>query len=83
MAPPIRTSALPVRLAPSLQALVERDTGEGGEAGLLWPAGTSGLRPLCLLQRNEPGWFVGEHMQDCRLLAAADGEETLTDLPGE
>jgi hypothetical protein len=35
-----------------------------------------------LLQRNEPGWFVGEHMQDCRLLAA-DGEETLTVLPGE
>jgi hypothetical protein len=35
-----------------------------------------------LLQRNDPGWFVGEHMQDCRLLAA-DGEEKLTDLPGE
>jgi hypothetical protein len=35
-----------------------------------------------LLQRKEPGWFVGEHMQDCRLLVA-DGDETLTDLPGE
>jgi hypothetical protein len=89
MAPPTRTIALPVRFAPSLQGPLEtpRDAGEGGEAGLLWPwpwkVGASSLRPLCLLQRKEPGWFVGEHMQDCRLLAVADGEETLTDLLGE
>jgi hypothetical protein len=41
MAPPTRTIALPVRLAPSLQVPLEtplpRDAGEGGEAGLLWP----------------------------------------------
>jgi hypothetical protein len=40
-----------------------------------------------LLQRNEPGWFVGEHIHDWRLFAAADDacfrEDTLTALPGE
>jgi hypothetical protein len=38
---------------------------------------------LWRLQRKEPGWFVGEHIQERRLLAAADlacGDETLTDL---
>jgi hypothetical protein len=38
---------------------------------------------LWRLQRNDPGWFVGEHMQEIRLLVVADGDETLTDLPGE
>ena len=47
----------------------------------------AGLRSLWRLHRKEPGWFVGEHIQERRLLAAADdagcGDETLTDLPGE
>jgi hypothetical protein len=64
MAPPTRTSALPVRFAPRLQAPLETPLKRDGAAGLLWPAGTSCLRSLCLLQRNEPGWFVGEHMHD-------------------
>jgi hypothetical protein len=62
MAPPTRTSV------PILEAPLPRDAAEGGEAGLLWPwpwqVGDSCLRLLCLLQRNEPGWFVGEHIQD-------------------
>jgi hypothetical protein len=66
--PPSRTSALPVRFVPSLLAPLARDAAEVGDAGLLWPwslqAGASCLRSLCRLQRNEPGWFVGEHMQD-------------------
>ena len=72
-APLSRTaSALPICLA---------QTGEGGETGL--PAEASCLRCLWRLQRKEPGWFVGEHMQERRVLAVPDGEETLTDLPGE
>ena len=72
-----RASAPPV--------LFEVDGGEGGEAGLLvpLPAGAACLRSLWRLHRNEPGWFVGEHMQDRRLLEEAVGDETLTDLPGE
>jgi hypothetical protein len=62
MARPTRTSVT------ILEAPLPRDAGEGGEAGLLWPwpwqVGDSCLRLLCLLQRNEPGWFVGEHMHD-------------------
>jgi len=42
---------------------------------------------LWRLQRNEPGWFVGEHMQVLRLRAPpADEEEeveTLTDWPAD
>jgi hypothetical protein len=41
---------------------------------------------LWRLQRKEPGWLVGEHIQERRLLAAADdagGDDTLTDLAGE
>jgi hypothetical protein len=76
-----------MRFAPSLKVPLEtplpRCPGAGGEAGLLWPAGASCLRSLWRLQRNEPGWFVGEHMQETRLLALADGDETLTDLPAE
>ena len=60
---------------------------EGAETGLLPAAWTSCLRSLWRLQRNEPGWFVGEHMQDRRILWAAVGEEggdeTLTDLTAE
>ena len=56
---------------------------DDGEAGLL-PAGAACLRALWMLHRNEPGWFVfvEEHVQDCRLLVE-DGDEPLTDLPGE
>jgi hypothetical protein len=77
-----------MRFVPSLEAPLPRDAAEGREASLLRP-GVEGscLRPLCLLQRNEPGWFVGEHIHDCRLFAAADDacfrEDTLTALPGE
>ena len=71
-----RASAPPV--------LFEVDGGEGGEAGLvLLPAGAACLRSLWRLQRKEPGWFVGEHMQEDRRLLVEDGDETLTDLPGE
>ena len=66
--------------------LFEVDGGEGGEAGLLLlllPAGAACLRSLWRLQRKEPGWFVGEHMQEDRRLLVEDGDETLTDLPGE
>ncbi|KAM3224061.1 hypothetical protein ACQJBY_057449 [Aegilops geniculata] len=66
--------------------LAERfDGGEGGETGLLLTAGASCLCSLWRLQRNEPGWFVGEHMQDRRILAVGEegGDETLTDLTGE
>ena len=63
------------------------DGGEGGEAGLLLTAWASCLRSLWRLQRKEPGWFVGEHMQDRRILGVVVGEEggdeTLTDLTGE
>ena len=68
---------------------VRFDGGEGGEAGLvLLTAGASCLRSLWRLQRNEPGWFVGEHMHDRRILGAPPtgeegGDETLTDLTGE
>ena len=68
---------------------VPLDGGEGGETGLLMlpAAGASCLRSLWRLQRNEPGWFVGEHMHERRILGAAVGEEgrdeTLTDLTGE
>ncbi|KAM3244775.1 hypothetical protein ACQJBY_056234 [Aegilops geniculata] len=66
---------------------VRFDGGEGGKPGLLLTLGASCLRSLWRLQRNEPGWFVGEHMQDRRLLGAAVGEEggdeTLRDLTGE
>lgn len=85
---PIRTSALPIRrlaAAPSLLLvgaeqllLLPGDGGEGGDVGL-WPPGD--LRSLWRLQRNEPGWFVGEHMQLRRLRtlpAEAEEEETLT-----
>jgi hypothetical protein len=67
-------------------------TADGGvvglEAGLLWPfpVGASCLRSLWRLHRNEPGWFVGEHMHERRYLTAPDGaggDETLTDLAGE
>jgi len=89
---PIRTSALPIRrlaLAPSRLLVGLELPGDGGEVGLCpcpcpcppWGA----LRSLWRLQRNEPGWFVGEHMQVLRLRAPpADGEEeveTLTDWP--
>uniref|UniRef100_A0A8R7QS58 Uncharacterized protein n=1 Tax=Triticum urartu TaxID=4572 RepID=A0A8R7QS58_TRIUA len=63
--------------------------GDGGEAGLLLTAGTAPCLPsLWRLQRNEPGWFVGEHMQDRRILAALPtgeegGDRALTDLTGE
>ena len=75
---------LSMRFEPRLQAL----RMDGGEAGLLLPAGAACLRSLWRLHRNDPGWFVEEHMHDRRLLAAAtpveeDGDETLTDLPGE
>ena len=55
---------------------------------MLLTAGTAScLRSLWRLQRNEPGWFVGEHMQDRRILVAAEGEEggdrALMDLTGE
>ena len=71
-----RASAPPV--------LFEVDGGEGGEAGLvLLPAGAACLRSLWRLQRKEPGWFVGEHMQEDRRLLVEGGDETLTDLPGE
>ena len=64
---------------------VRFDGGEGGEAGLLLTAGAACLPSLWRLQRNEPGWFVGEHMQDRRTLAVGEegGDETLTDLTGE
>lgn len=69
---------------------VRLDGGEGGEDGLLQlpAAGASCLRSLWRLQRKEPGWFVGEHMQEeRRILGAAVGEEggdeTLTDLTVE
>ena len=75
-----RTSALPVHLEPALPT-------DGGEQGLLLPDGAACLRSLWRPQRKEPGWFVGEHMQDRRLLPAAGDEEeedeTLTDLAGE
>ena len=64
--------------------------GEGGETGLLQlpAAGEPSLRSLWRLQRNEPGWFVGEHIQDRRILAAPPtgedgGDETLTNFTGE
>ena len=60
--------------------------GEGGGAGLLW-AHAACLRSLWRLQRNDPGWFVGEHMQERRLFTvtadAGDGDESVTDLVGE
>ena len=75
-----RTSALAVHFEPALPM-------DGGEPGLLLPVGAACLRSLWRPQRNEPGWFVGEHMQDRRLLPAAGDEEeedeTLTDLAGE
>lgn len=89
---PIRTSALPIRL-PALSRLVvgagPAPPGEGGELGLPcpcpwtpWEPADAGLtRSLCRLQRNEPGWLVGEHMQVRRLLDD-DDDETLTDCPG-
>lgn len=84
---PIRTSALPIRLlalAPSRLVVIElelpaRDGGDGGEVGLWPPCGA--LRSLWRLQRKEPGWFVGEHMQVRRLRAPPAGDETLTDWP--
>ena len=85
-APPSRTSGLPMRFARSLQlppAMEAGDGAEGGETGLLVPAAASCLRSLWRLHRNEPGWFVGEHMQGRQPLAVADdADETLTDLPG-
>ncbi|XBI49644.1 hypothetical protein VPH35_113184 [Triticum aestivum] len=65
---------LPLPLGTSCaNGLAVRFEFEGGETG--W------------LHRNEPGWFVGEHRQDRRILAAAVGEEggdeTLKDLTGE
>ena len=77
-----RTSALPLCFEPALPM-------DGGEPGLLLQDGAACLRSLWRLHRKEPGWFVGEHMQDRRpLLAAApagagEEDETLTDLPGE
>ena len=68
-----------MRFEPRLQAL----RTDGGEAGLLLPAGAAWLRSLWRLHRNEPGWFVEEHMQDRRLVVVEDGDETLTDLPVE
>ena len=71
-------------LASAPPVLFEVDGGEGGEAGLLLlPAWAGCLRSLWRLQRNEPGWFVGEHMQEDRRLLVEGGDETLTDLPGE
>ncbi|CAL4967473.1 unnamed protein product [Urochloa decumbens] len=82
---PIRTSALPIRrlaLAPSRLVVGLELPGDGGEVGLWpWPPGGA-LRSLWRLQRKEPGWFVGEHMQVRRLRAAPPaGDETLTELP--
>lgn len=71
--------------------------GDGGASALRaqcpLPMGTrcastfTSLRSLWRLQRNEPGWLVGEHMQVRRVLARPEGEEggeeTLTDLTGE
>jgi hypothetical protein len=77
-----------MRFEPRLLAL----RTDGGEAGLLLPAGAAScLRSLWRLHRNEPGWFVEEHMQDRRLLVEAEDEtltveeedEALTDLLGE
>jgi hypothetical protein len=73
---PIRTSALPIRLpAPAHRRLAVG--GDGGELGLPCPWGpAAGLtRSLCRLQRNEPGWLVGEHMHVRR---PRDDEDTLT-----
>jgi hypothetical protein len=61
--------------------------GEGEEVGLLppppCPCAAALVRSLWRLQRKDPGWLVGEHMQDRRLRApaAAEGDETLTDWP--
>lgn len=45
------------------------------------------LRSLWRPHRNDPGWLVGEHMQDRRVLPPAgdeeEGDATLTDLAGE
>ncbi|KAG8072785.1 hypothetical protein GUJ93_ZPchr0006g42006 [Zizania palustris] len=78
---PIRTSALPIRLEPSrLPQLPGPEAG--GEDGLgPWPW-MPRFCSLWRLHRNEPGWFVGEHMQE-RRLAGEDDDETLTDGPGE
>ena len=67
-----------MRFEPRLQLL----RMDGGEAGLLLTARDACLRSLWRLHRNEPGWFVEEHMQDRRLLVEG-GDETLTDLAGE
>ena len=100
---PMGASCGRVRPAPLVQPLlmgpscanglsVRFDGGEGGEDGFLQlpAAGTSCLRSLWRLQRNEPGWFVGEHMHVRRIFAVAAppageerGDETLTDLVGE
>jgi hypothetical protein len=81
---PIRASALPIRL---LADAPSRLLVPPGDVGLLWwarpPPGA--LRSLWRLQRNEPGWFVGEHMQLRRLRAppAGDEDETLTGGPAD
>jgi hypothetical protein len=62
---PIRTSALPIRLPAAHRRLVVVRGGGGGFVA----------RSLCRLQRNEPGWLVGEHMQVRR---PRDDDETLT-----
>jgi hypothetical protein len=83
---PIRTSALPIRrLAAAPSRLLP--VGEGGDVGLwwcTWPPGV--LRSLWRLHRNEPGWFVGEHMQLRRPRTPPEEEgddETLRDGPAD
>ena len=87
---PIRNSALPIRLpAPAPSRLVVGEAADdGGELGLPcpcepWgPAADAGLtRSLCRLQRKEPGWLVGEHMQVRRPRDDDDETLTVTDCP--
>ena len=41
------------------------------------------MRSLWRLYQKESGWFIGDDMQDRRLLVAADEGEMLSDLPVE